>query len=113
MNEETPLEASLRAITAIEQTLRDCTQGTDNSGARRRINDAIRTIKHHFWWFGPANEKMANISAMGDALFRPRKHLSYGGVDKVRSFVLADCSVLRSIIGRATSAQGRDGKPGV
>ncbi len=108
MDENTPLQASLRAIAAIEQTLRDCTQGTDNSGARHRINDAIRTIKHHFWWFGPANEKMANISAMGDALFRPRKHLVYGGVDKVRSIVLADCNVLRSIIERATPARDRD-----
>lgn len=100
MNEDTPLQASLRAIAAIEQTLRDCTQGTDNSGARHRINDAVRTIEQHFGAFGPANEKTANIRTMGDALFRPRKHLSYGGVDKVRSFVLADCSVLRSIIGR-------------
>ena len=108
MDENTPLQASLRAIKAIEQTLRDCTQGTDNSGARHRINDAIRTIKHHFWWFGPANEKMANISAMGDALFRPRKHLVYGGVDKVRSIVLADCSALESIVRRAATEEGRN-----
>ncbi len=108
MAKDTPLEASLRAITASEQTLRDCAQGTDNSGARHRITDAIGTIKHHFWWFGPANEKMANIHAMGDALFRLRKHESYGGVEKVRSIVLADCSVLRSIIRRATRAQSSD-----
>ena len=108
MDENTPLQASLRAIKAIEQTLKDYGQGIDNPRARRRINDAIRTIKHHFWWFGPANEKMANISAMGDALFRPRKHLVYGGVDKVRSIVLTDCNVLRSIIERATPARDRD-----
>ncbi len=108
MDENTPLQASLRAITAIEQTLRDCTQGTDNSGARHRINDAIRTIDYHFGWFGPTDEKTTNIRAMGDALFRLHKHESYGGVEKVRSIVLADCSVLRSIIRRATLAQSSD-----
>lgn len=100
MNEDTPLEASLRAITTIEQTLREYAQGIDNPDARRQINEAIRTIEQHFGRSGPAGEKMVNIRAMGDALFRSREHLSYGGVDKVRSFVLADCSVLRSIIGR-------------
>ncbi len=107
MDENTPLQASLRAIAAIEQTLRDCTQGTDNSGARHRINDAIGKIDHHFGASGPAHEKIASIRAMGDALFRHQKHASYGGVDKVRSIVLADCSVLKSIIRRA-AAEGRN-----
>ncbi len=108
MDENTPLQASLRAIKAIEQTLRDCAQGIDNPGARHRIIDAIKTIRHYFWWFAPAGEKIASIRAMGDALFRPRKHLSYGGVDKVRGNVLADCSVLESIIRRAAAAEGSD-----
>ena len=108
MDENTPLQASLRAIKAIEQTLRDCTQGTDNSGARHRINDAIRTIDYHFGWFGPADKKAANIRAMGNALFRPRKHLVYGGVEKVRSIVLADCSALESIVRRAATEEGRN-----
>ncbi len=108
MDENTPLQASLRAIKAIEQTLQDCTQGTDNSGARHRINDAIRTIRHHFWWFAPVGEKIASIREMGDALFRHQKHASYGGVEKVRSNVLADCSVLESIIRRAAAAEGSD-----
>ncbi len=108
MDENTPLETSLRAIAAIEQTLKDYGQGIDNPRARRRINDAIGTIRHHFWWFAPAGEKIVSICEMGDALFRPRKHESYGGVEKVRSLVLQDCSVLRSIIRRAAAAEGSD-----
>ncbi len=108
MDENTPLQASLRAIAAIEQTLQDCAQGIDNSGARHRINDAIGTIRHHFWWFAPAGEKIASICEMGDALFRHQKHASYGGVEKVRSNVLADCSALESIVRRAATEEGRN-----
>ena len=108
MDENKPLEASLRAIKAIEQTLQDYGQGIDNPRARRRINDAIGTIRHHFWWFAPAGEKIASICEMGDALFRPRKHESYGGVEKVRSIVLADCSALESIVRRAATEEGRN-----
>ncbi len=109
MDENTPLQASLRAIKAIEQTLQDCARGIENPGARHRINDAIGTIRHHFWWFAPAGEKIVSIREMGDALFRPQKHIaSYGGVEKVRSNVLADCSVLESIIRRAAAAEGSD-----
>ncbi len=108
MDENTPLQASLRAIKAIEQTLRDCAQGIDNPGARHRINDAIRTIDHHFGASGPAHEKTASIREMGDALFRHQKHLVYGGVDKVRSIVLADCSALESIVRRAATEEGRN-----
>ena len=88
--------------------LRDCTQGTDNSGARHRINDAIRTIDYHFGASGPTHEKIASIREMGDALFRHQKHASYGGVEKVRSIVLADCSALESIVRRAATEEGRN-----
>ena len=108
MDKDTPIQASLRAIATIDQTLRAYIQGTDNPAARRQINEAIRTIEQHFGGFGPAREKMANICEMGDALFRPRKHLSFGGVDKVRGNILADCMVLSSIIERAARAQSSD-----
>lgn len=74
---------SQQGIATIEQTPRDYIQGIDNPDARRQINDAVRTIEQHFGRSGPAGEKMGNIRAMGDALFRPRKHLLYGGVDRV------------------------------
>lgn len=108
MNEDTPLQASLRAIATIQQTPRDYIQGIDNPDARRQINEAIRTIEQHFGRFGPSHEKIVSIREMGDALFRARKHLSYGGVDKVRSNILADCMVLSSIIERQAQAQSSD-----
>lgn len=108
MDKDTPLQASLCAIATIQQTLRDYIQGIDNPDARRQINEAIRTIEQHFGRLGPAGEKIANIREMGDALFRPRKHLSYGGVDKARANILADCMVLSSIIERAARAQSSD-----
>lgn len=108
MDKDAPLQVSLRAIATIQQTPRDYIQGIDNPDARRQINDAVRTIERHFGRSDSAGEKMANIRAMGDALFRPRKHLSYGGVDRVRSFVLADCNALRSIIERMARARSGD-----
>ena len=107
-DKDTPLQASLHAIATIQQTLQDYIEGIDNPDARRQINEAIRTIEQHFGRFGPSHEKVASIREMGDALFRPSKHLSYGGVDKVRSNILADCMVLSSIIERAARAQSSD-----
>ena len=94
-------EQARAAINRIEMVLRDYFGGQANEAALREINGALRDLQVHAGAIAQVSENAAGIRGWARILYSPRKHQRWGGPERVRSFILADCVRLHHILSRA------------
>lgn len=89
------MQKSFEAVETIEQCLPDYTAGLKNSDALSAIAKAAYVIEQEAGNCADVRVLLTSLRGAIDTLYSPRKHKRYGGVDIVKSQVLADCSRLR------------------
>ncbi|MGB9073566.1 MAG: hypothetical protein WCC22_13070 [Terriglobales bacterium] len=112
-----PIAACVAAVDRIENALDEYAAGWKNTDALSIIGTAIREIGHrvnfgvegyrmcvdgHVFEFdhGYAREKLSSLKEEVDALYSPRKHERWGGVDTVKRHARSNCCKLRSYFSR-------------
>lgn len=92
-------QSALELVDQIERLIDDSTP------AHRAAATEIQQLAHrlHGAPGDPAyiGEKLGALRAWASIYFSSRKHMKYGGPDKVRYLVRMECSKLRMMIGRS------------
>ena len=100
---------ALATVGAIRTLVKQNHGGYDDAGARNSIKKLIRELRPHYPSEPSLMEVTGSLLTWADILYSARKHAAYGDPERVRSFILADCSRLDKVIQRGESATGTDG----
>ena len=100
---------ALGTVGAVRTLVTQNQGGYDDTTARNVIKKLIRELRAHYRSESSLMEVTVSLLTWADILYSARKHAAYGGPERVRSFILADCSRLDMVIKRGESATGTGG----